>query len=225
LHVPFRNEPNYIVDADWQRAYNAIGRVYKLDINNVDMLPTDDVDGDPHFLSPNSVEGADGHDELVDLFRAVVNNYAAFCEPLRFNVYEDYDWQQSAAMITEAEVTAFKEQLSSTPPQAGQQVHSSTLNAEQRRVFDTVTSTVASGQQLLGIVQASAGCGKTYLINCFKTSLQDSMVACAFTGSAANLIAGHTISSLFSISFHSQNELSRRSLLDKQVRQCLLIVH
>ncbi len=54
------------------------------------------------------------------------------------------------------------------------------------------------------LIEGFAGSGKTYLINQLQKELGDTFAYCAFTHTAANLIDGHTLHSIFGINFHNK---------------------
>jgi len=142
--------------------------------------------------------------------------YEDLLRPANFKHFQNYKWDTNNSDVSEEDLDDFFLRLKQTPA-----LHSSTanvqqLNSDQQAVFDYITQ---NQQQTFSIVQASGGCGKSFLIKCLSMHFKDEALLCAFTGCAAYLIGGHTISSAFSLTFCSKESLSVENLRKKQVRK------
>ena len=204
---------------EWRTAYDQLPTVYKLDFNKVDSVPTTEQNDEAHhFISPANIDDVDEQDDIIDILRQGLANYENLCSSMQFQHFPHYDWSQFSHLCSEENIQEFSNKLDDDHFDNNVlTVHENTLNREQRAVFDRVVESVNNGNQLLSIVQASAGCGKSYLINALKTKFNSACVTAAFTGSAAALIGGHTLSSLFGIPVGKFTELSGRALLTKKV--------
>lgn len=87
------------------------------------------------------------------------------------------------------------------------------LTSEQRQVLNKITTYIANGQQgpgQLQLVLGPPGSGKTHLVNTLRAvgasfTPPFALEAVTYTGSAASLIGGATINSLFSIPIDAGN--------------------
>jgi len=80
-------------------------------------------------------------------------------------------------------------------------------------VFEHYNSTDCKKQPLRFIVSGTAGTGKSYLIQCLKLLLGDSLCVAAPTGAAAYNVVGYTLHSLLNLPIRTEfKELENKQL-------------
>ena len=105
-------------------------------------------------------------------------------------------------------------------------------NVDQKRVYREITAAVMSGANKQYVLNASAGCGKSFLFRCLSTFIRSNgliAICCASTGIAAwNLAGGRTVHSTFKIPIDTDSDstssLKVQSSEADVIRQSKLII-
>ena len=108
----------------------------------------------------------------------------------------------------------------SAPPSrspSAEQGHEDGLNEGQAAICRKFLDIIASGRQLLQVVQGGPGTGKTFLANKFLQKRKKGCRRAAYTGIAASLISGRTLHSLFGLRRKNADGLSFDSVVKQRV--------
>ena len=230
LHEPFNALPTLAQNETWKEKCATLGALpYKVILGNVRSKDTESAGQEfGHFLSQAAADENDDQNDTVDFLRSRMRDFEELYQSCDFKHYPQYDWCADAGVITERAVDEFYDQLkASTPVVVGPSNNLSLmLSQEQRVAYDCVIDHWGSANRspLKMIVQAGAGCGKSFLINSLKQTLGEALVLCAFTGCAAHLIRGQTISSLFSIPVGVFDDIAENNLRSKQVGKIIVLI-